>query len=67
MVVNHKEKLKNIIEKMTQKRRSIFSEKLFLEASEFGIGEMHVRKMINELMEENYLVEPMKGVLQKKV
>jgi DNA replicative helicase MCM subunit Mcm2 (Cdc46/Mcm family) len=65
-MVDHKEKLKRIIEKMTQKRKSIFSEKVFLEAGEFGIGEMHVRKMIEELMEENYIVEPIKGVLQRR-
>ena len=67
MVSNHKEKLKGIIEKMTQTTKSVFSEKVFLEAGEMGIGEMHVRKMIDELMEEDYIMQPMRGVLKRKI
>ena len=62
-----KEKLKTIIEKLTKTSRSVFSEKVFLEAGEFGLGEMHVQRMLDELMQENFIVQPMRGVLQRKI
>jgi DNA replicative helicase MCM subunit Mcm2 (Cdc46/Mcm family) len=67
MADNHKEKLKNIIEKLTRKSMSVFSEKIFLEAGELGIGEMHVQRMIDELLEEDYLMFPMRGVIKRKI
>ena len=67
MVTNHKDRLKTIIEKLTQKTMSVFSEKIFLEAGEVGIGEMHVQKMMDELMEEDFIMQPMRGVIKRKL
>ncbi|MEA3378134.1 MAG: hypothetical protein U9Q69_00690 [Nanoarchaeota archaeon] len=64
---NQKEKLKHIIERLTQKSRSIFADKVFLEAGEFGIGEIHVQEIINELKDENFISQPIQGIIKKVI
>jgi len=47
--------VKSIIERLTHDTKSIFSERIFLEAGELGIGESYVRQALEKLKEERYL------------
>tara|TARA_Y100000310_G_C20451326_1_gene700881 strand:+ start:671 stop:862 length:192 start_codon:yes stop_codon:yes gene_type:complete len=60
-----KEKVKGIIEKLTTETNSILSEKIYDLAAELGIGDLHVKDSIHELMEENYIDQPVLGVIKK--
>jgi hypothetical protein len=60
-----KDKVKTIIEKLTEDTNSIFSEKVYNLAAELGIGDLHVKDSLHELMEENYIDEPVLGVIKK--
>ncbi len=60
-----KASIKGIIEKLTTNTRSVFSEKVFNLAADLGIGEMLVSDSLNELMEEQYIAEPVRGVLRR--
>ncbi len=60
-----KTSVKGIIDKLTSDTRSTFSEKVFCLAGEFGIGEAIVQDCLNQLKEENFICEPMCGVLRK--
>ena len=50
-----KDKVKGIIEKLTEETNSVFSHKIYDLAAEFGIGEGHVKTSLQEL-EETYLL-----------
>ncbi|MBI5871951.1 hypothetical protein HZB88_02600 [archaeon] len=60
-----KEHVKNIIERLTSAKPIILAEKVFFVAGEFGIGENLVQEAIKELAEENFLAEPMPGVIKR--
>jgi len=60
-----KDKVKTIIEKLTEDTKSAFSYKIYDLAAEFGIGETHVKTSIQELEKENYITEPVMGVIKK--
>jgi len=60
-----KVRIKSIIERLTTETRSIFSEKVFSLAAELGIGESHVKASLQELVAENFITEPMHGVLRR--
>lgn len=62
---DYKSTIKDIIAKFTQDRKSVFSQKIFSEASEFGIGEGTVVESLNLLKEENFIHEPIPGVLKR--
>ena len=64
---NHKDIVKRIIEKLTQQRISVFSEVVFDEAGEVGLGESQVEASIKELMEEHFLEQPCRGVLKRAI
>jgi len=57
--------IKVIIDKLTLDTASVFSEKVYNIAAELGLGECIVHDCLNQLMEENYICEPMMGVLRK--
>ena len=65
MTSDTKGSIRNIIEKLTADSRSVFSEKVFYIAGEMGIGEMIVKDCIQQLMDENFIAEPMSGVLRR--
>jgi len=60
-----KEKVKGIIDKLTTETNSILSEKIYDLAAELGIGDLHVKDSIHELMDENYIDQPVLGVIKK--
>lgn len=53
--------VKNIIDRLTIDTNSVFSEKLFLEAGEQGIGEVYVKKALLELKEDKSVEEVFNG------
>jgi len=53
--------VKNIIDRLTIDTNSVFSEKLFLEAGEQGIGEVYVKKALLELQEDKSVEEVFNG------
>ena len=57
--------VKVIIDKLTLDSRSVFSEKVYNIAAEMGLGECIVQDCLQQLMVENYIVEPVMGVLKK--
>ena len=65
MTGDTKTSIRGIIDKLTKESRSVFSEKVFYIAGEMGIGEMIVQDCLQQLMEENYITEPMQGVLRR--
>ena len=60
-----KTSIRGIIEKLTLESRSVFSEKVYCVAAELGLGEMIVKDCLQQLMEENFISEPMQGVLRR--
>lgn len=60
-----KTSIRSIIEKLTLESKSVFSHKVFDIAAEMGLGEMIVRDCLQQLMEENFISEPMQGVLRR--
>ncbi len=60
-----KDKVKGIIEKLTEDTNSVFSQKIYDLAAEFGIGEGHVKSSLQELEEDKYITEPVIGVIKK--
>jgi hypothetical protein len=60
-----KDKVKGIIEKLTEGTNSVFSHKIYDLAAEFGIGEGHVRSSLEELEEDKFITEPVMGVIKK--
>jgi hypothetical protein len=64
-VTDTKTSIKGIIEKLTTETTSVFSIKVFNLAADLGIGEMLVQSSIHELMEENFIREPVRGVLRR--
>ncbi len=64
-VTEVKSSIKTIIEKLTTETKSVFSDKVFNLAADIGIGEILVQDSLNELMEENFIAEPMRGVLKR--
>lgn len=60
-----KVRVKNIVEKLTMDTSSIFAEKVYLLAAEFGIGEMLVKESLQELIADNFVTEPMQGILRR--
>lgn len=65
MTKDTKTSIRSIIEKLTIENRSVFSEKVFYIAAELGIGEMLVKDCLQQLMDENFITEPMQGVLRR--
>lgn len=65
VIVDTKTSVKTIINKLTSDSKSTFSEKVYHLAGEFGIGEAIVQDCLNQLKEENFICEPMCGVLRK--
>lgn len=57
--------VKVIIDRLTLDVKSVFSEKVFNIAAEMGLGEYIVQDCLQQLMEENYINEPVCGVLRK--
>ncbi|MBS3170924.1 hypothetical protein J4223_04050 [Candidatus Woesearchaeota archaeon] len=57
--------VKVIIDKLTLDTKSIFSEKVYNIAAELGLGECIVHDCLHQLLEENYICEPVCGVLKK--
>ena len=57
--------VKVIIDKLTLDSRSVFSEKVYNIAAEMGLGEYIVQDCLQQLMAENYICEPVIGVLKK--
>ena len=64
---NLKGSVKSIIERLTKENATIFSEKLFLEAGEMGIGETYVRKALQELQEEKYVEQVFNSKVIKRL
>lgn len=64
-VKDFKDMVKNIIERLTQDTASTFTEQVLHMAGESGIGEGHVNEAIQDLINEHYLDEPLRGVLKK--
>ena len=60
-----KASIRGIIEKLTSESRSVFSEKVYYIAGEMGLGEMIVKDCLQQLMDENFISEPMLGVLKR--
>jgi len=60
-----KTSIRGIIEKLTLESRSVFSEKVYHVAAEMGLGEMIVKDCLQQLLEENFISEPMQGVLRR--
>ncbi len=58
---NLKSTVKSIIDKLTVNTNSVFSEKLYLEAGELGIGEVYVRKALDELQQDKSVEEVFNG------
>ncbi|MDP3919116.1 MAG: hypothetical protein Q8Q35_04420 [Nanoarchaeota archaeon] len=58
--------IKDIIEKLTTETKSILAEKVFNIAAERGIGDMLVRDCLNQLSEENFITQPIHGILCRK-
>jgi len=63
--VDTKKSIKSIIDNLTTQNSSVFSEKVYNIAAEFGIGEHIVKDCINQLIQENFICEPMCGVLKR--
>ena len=57
--------IERIINRLTQNTKTIFYDKLFSEAGEFGIGEAHVMQVVEELKQENIVYEPCRGILKR--
>ncbi len=57
--------VKVIVDKLTLETKSIFSEKVYNIAAEMGLGECIVQDCLQQLMAENYICEPVCGVLRK--
>jgi hypothetical protein len=62
---DNKTTVQNIIEKLTGNSSSILSEKVFNIAAESGLGDLIVKDCIKQLVEENFVAEPVRGVLRK--
>ena len=60
-----KASIRGIIEKLTMETKSVFSHKVFDIAAEMGLGEIIVRDCLQKLVEENFISEPMHGVLKR--
>ena len=60
-----KNSIKSIIEKLTADTKSVFSDKVFNLAADLGIGEILVQDSLHQLMEENFIAEPVRGVLKR--
>lgn len=65
MTRDTKTSIRGIIEKLTLESRSVFSEKVFYVAAEMGLGEMIVQDCLQQLIQENFISEPMQGVLRR--
>lgn len=65
MTKNVKEDVKIIVDKLTLETRSVISEKVFNLAAELGIGELLVRESLHQLIQDNYICEPIQGVIKK--
>ncbi len=65
MTKDTKTSIRGIIEKLTLESRSVFSEKVYYVAAEMGLGEMIVQDCLQQLIQENFISEPMHGVLQR--
>ena len=64
---NPAEKLKTIIERFTLQKRSVLIEKILLEAGEQGIGESIVEEGLQQLIKENFIYIPFKGVVKRQI
>lgn len=60
-----KESVKGIISKLTKDSKSVFSQKVFYEAGEEGIGELAVIESINMLKEDRSIEEPIPGLIKR--
>ncbi len=65
LVIDFKDKIKGLISKFTQNSSSVFSDIIISEAGEAGIGEEYVNKSIKTLKDENFISEPIPGVLKR--
>ena len=65
MTKDTKASIRAIIEKLTLESRSVFSHKVFDIAGEMGLGEMIVKDCLQQLLDENFITEPMQGVLRR--
>jgi len=65
MTKDTKISIRGIIEKLTLESRSVFSEKVYYVAAEMGLGEMIVQDCLQQLIQENFISEPMQGVLKR--
>jgi hypothetical protein len=65
MTKDIKEDVKNIVDKLTNDTNSVFSEKVYNLAADLGIGELLVKESLHELMDDNYICEPIMGIIKK--
>lgn len=62
-----KDSIRVIISKLTLESKSVFSQKVLFEAGEIGIGENYVHQSIKSLKDENFICEPIPGVLKRNI
>ena len=65
MTKDTKTSIRGIIEKLTMESKSVFSEKVYYVAAEMGLGEMIVQDCLQQLIQENFISEPMQGLLRR--
>ncbi|MAG78121.1 hypothetical protein CL616_02020 [archaeon] len=65
MTKDIKTDIKNIVDKLTNDTNSVFSEKIYNLAADLGIGEILVKESLLELMDDNYICEPVMGIIKK--
>lgn len=59
-----KERVKNILERLSRQSSSLFLDNIIAVAGEWGIGELQVLHSIDELKQENFISEPIPGVIK---
>jgi len=65
MTKDIKEDVKNIVEKLTCDTSSIFAEKIYYLAADLGIGEMLVKESLMQLIDDDYICEPVMGIIKR--
>jgi hypothetical protein len=65
LVRDNKTTIQQIIEKLTAGSMSTLSEKVYNLAAERGLGDGIVDDCIQQLVEENFIMEPVRGVLKR--
>lgn len=67
MSFDPKGQIKDIILKLTKDKPAILTEKIFELAADFGIGDRSVNESIQELLMEQFIIEPVQGVIKRTV